>query len=110
VAGRLVSGKNTNSVYDYGAGKHWTVTGTVSGSSINVYDFDRRCHISGSGGAKQWNLYDFGRAAHISLKIESNGRFSGYDYATGTFYNGSVTGQSVTLYDSGTAKYYNFTV
>jgi hypothetical protein len=110
IAGRLASGKNASSVFDLEAGKHRMMTGTVTDSNINVYDFERNCHISGSGSATQWTLYDFGRAAHISLQMESKTRFKGYDYATGTFYTGTISSKNVSLYDFGSGKYYNFSL
>lgn len=98
-------GRNASSVYDYSQSRHISVSGTVSESSINVYDYDRGCHISGSPSS----LYDYGNSAYIQLNM--NGiQFSGYDYDSGNHYSGTVNGGSVSIYDYETSQHYSYSV
>ena len=110
IAGRLIAGVDAASVYDFGAGKYRSLTGDVTPERINLYDFDRRCHINGSGRGRQFTLYDFGRSAHLNLKLESGGRFSGYEYDTGSHFNGSVNGRNVSLFDFAVGKHFSFSI
>jgi hypothetical protein len=107
VAGRLVSGKLTSSVYDFSQSKHVLISGTVNGQNIAIYDHDRACHFGGSGNGTALSLYDYGRSSHISLQIQGN-QFSGYDHGAGTHYSGTVSGNSVRIYDHGLAGYTNY--
>jgi hypothetical protein len=44
------------------------------------------------------------------LKIDQGGQFTGYDYGSSSFFNGTVLGRSVSLYDHGDSGYHNYTV
>ena len=105
IAVGLISGKKASSVYDYTQSKHISISGNVDVNSVNIYDYDRRCHVSGNPG----NLYDYGNSAHIQLKISGN-QFSGYDYHSSSHFSGSVNGGSVTIYDHETSSHHNFSV
>jgi hypothetical protein len=110
IASRLATGKNASSVYDYDRGTYVSITGTVTDTSVNVYDFDRSCFITGHGNNGIYTLYDYGTSAHINLKIDQDGRFTGYDYGSSAFFNGTVQGRNVSLYDYGDGRYHNYTV
>jgi len=105
IAARL-SGPSVNSaVYDHTQGKHIHVSGSVSATSVNVYDHDRGAHVTGSPA----NLYDYGRGAHISLNLNGT-RFSGYDHGSGNHYSGNINGHSVTIYDHESGQHHHFKV
>jgi hypothetical protein len=105
VAGRRATGYSSASVYDYGTGTFTNLSGTVSGQTVSVYDYDRGCHVSGSTDS----LYDYGNGAHLTLR-NSGESFSGYDYATGNHFSGSVSGRSVWLFDYQTGSHYSFSI
>lgn len=109
VAARVITGKNTGSVYAHGAG-HIHISGQVDASRINIYNHRASAHFTGSRSGHQYSLYDFGRSAHVNLNIKGN-RFDGYDFGTSTHFSGTVqsTG-AVSLYDFGTGSYYNFSI
>jgi hypothetical protein len=105
IAGRLVTDQISSSVYDYQEGRHVSMEGNVTGSSIAAYDYDQSCHIVGSSSL----LYHHGNHAHLTLQL-SNTRFSGYDYDSNGHFNGTVNGKSVSLYDYETSRHYNYAI
>ncbi|MYB93620.1 hypothetical protein F4054_02205 [Candidatus Poribacteria bacterium] len=105
IARAINSGSTSQSIYDYSQGKHISISGSVSNSSINIFDHDRRCHLSGNPDS----FYDYGTESHISLKISGN-QFRGYAYDQGHHYKGTVSGKSVSIFDYGEAAYFNYQV
>jgi hypothetical protein len=75
IAGKLITGSGSSSVYDYSQSRHINISGTVDVSHVGVYDHNRGCHFSGN----LPNLYDYGRGAHVSLNINGT-QFGGYDF------------------------------
>lgn len=105
-AARLVAGGgNAGAVYDFSQSRHIQVSGSVSNSSVSLYDYDRGCHFSGSA----TSLYDYGRSCHVSLQVNGSS-FSGYDFGDGQHFNGTVSGNSVSLYDFGESSHFNYSV
>lgn len=45
LAARMQTGKAAGAVYDFTAGKYTWMSGTVTDTSINIYDHDRGCHL-----------------------------------------------------------------
>lgn len=105
VAGRLISGRQSSHVYDHSQSRHVSIGGSVSGSRVSVYDYDRGCHFGGSVGS----LYDYGPGAHISLSVDGN-RFRGYDYGDGCHYSGTVNGSSISIYDYGESRHFSYSL
>ena len=91
------------SLYDHTETKPLNVTGVVAAGKIDVYDFDRSCHVSGS----LENLYDYGNKAHIQITVNGD-KFSGYDYASKFHFSGTVEEGVVSLYDYQTEVYYRY--
>jgi hypothetical protein len=109
-AGKLLSDSTGSSLYDYSQGTYRNISGTVSASRINLYDYTDSCHLSGNGtGGSHYSLYHYGEGSHITLNTNGS-NFSGYDYASGDHFSGHVTGRSITLYDYGEGKYFSYTV
>jgi hypothetical protein len=104
IAGRLVTGRQTSHVYDYGRGSHASLGGSVTNDRVQVYDYDRSCHISG----RPATLYDYGRSCHVQLKVAATGRFSGYDYGSSSHFNGRVSGRSISVYDYEMSSHFNY--
>jgi hypothetical protein len=102
IAGRLISGRQGSSIYDYSGTGYTHFSGTV-GNNVAIYDHSASAHISGS--SKQF--YHHGLSAQISLTI--NGKnFSGYDYGSSTHFSGSVSQSNITLYDYGESKHFQY--
>jgi len=102
IAARLCEATGS-SVYDYSQSKHINISGNVDSKNVNVYNYDRSCHVSGAPS----NLYDYGNSAHIQLNMNGS-QFSGYDYHTRSHFSGNVNNTSVSIYDHGTSSHYNY--
>ena len=109
IAGRLITGKQASSVYDYALSKFINVDGTVAVNNVDVYDYDQGCHVGGSGDGTTFDLYHYGDSHHLELTINRN-EFEGYDYGESCHFSGEVSGDSVSLYDYGTSTYYNYSI
>lgn len=105
VAGKAISGSGGSHIYDYQQSKHLTVGGSVSGSSVGVFDYGRKCHSSGT----LPQLFDYGNNAHISIDIKGSG-FQGYDYGSGNHFMGSVNGSAITVFDYGESQHFNYSL
>lgn len=47
IARAINTGSTSRSIYDYSQGKHISISGSVTSSSIKIFDHDRGCHLSG---------------------------------------------------------------
>ena len=110
VAGRLISGKPATSIYDYSQSKHVSISGTVNGKNVNLFDNDRGCHIEGSPGgdsSDMLNLFDGGGSHCVELSIRKN-MFGGYDYGDAHHFRGEMKGNSIEIYDFLDSTSFNF--
>lgn len=98
-----LSGANGSSIYDYSQSKHISISGNVDKNNVNIYDYERGCHVTGVPG----NLYDYGNGAHVQLNMNGS-QFSGFDYHTSSHFSGSINGNSVSFYDHETSSHYNY--
>jgi hypothetical protein len=105
IAARMAGRRDAGSVYDFSAGRHFHFSGQVEPGSVQVYDYDSRCHISGSPSS----LYHFGNQRHLSLTL-SGSSFSGYDFSSRAHFNGSVSGSSVSVYDFDVGQHFQYAV
>jgi hypothetical protein len=109
IAGRLISGRHSSSVYDYARSKFINFSGTVQSGRVQVFDHETGNHFVGSGSEASINLFEYGRGAHIHLAIAGHS-FSGFDYGSGTHFSGTVTGGTIAVYDYGESQYFNYSV
>jgi hypothetical protein len=105
IAGRLISGRSSSSLYDYTEGRQSTFSGQVSTSRVNVFDQDRGSYITGTPPS----LFDHGTGAYVRLTTQGD-RFKGFDYQSGDHFSGRVNGRAVSLFDYGSSSYYSYTV
>ncbi len=105
IAGSLISNIRNSSIYDYSMSKHLNISGEISPSKINIYDYERKCYIGGNIPS----LFDYGNNKHINLEINGN-HFEGYDYDTQKHFSGEVVDNSISLYDYETSRYYSYSI
>ncbi len=106
VVRKAISGATSSSIYDYSESSHFHFSGTVSASSVSVYDHAEGCHVSGN----LPNLFHHGDGRHIQLVIGNGQHFTGFDYGTGSHFSGRVSGRSVSLYDYEHGQHFNYSL
>jgi hypothetical protein len=109
IAGLLISREAAEALYEPTSGRSYPMRGTAKDSYVKVYDPSCRCYISGNFYGLTYSLYHDGTSAHIELKITDN-RFSGYEFASASQFDGNVTDRSITLYDFKDGNYYHFSI
>ena len=109
VAGSLISGRSSSSVYDYSQGKHISISGSVDARAVNIYDHDQGCNFGGNGSNGDFSLYHYGDSHHVSLKIQGN-NFNGYDYGHSCHFSGTVNAGNISLYDYETGSHFNYSL
>jgi len=109
IAGRLVTGFHSNSVFDYSQSKYLQITGTVAAGIVQVFDYEDQANISGSGNGTNFSLFHYGEGSHITLNI-LRPNFKGFDYGTGSHFQGSVQGRIIQLFDFSTGEYYQYQI
>lgn len=105
IAGRIISGTNSSSIYDYSKSTYINISGSIERNTVNVYDYSQSCHISGTYNS----LYHYGDSHYINLNINGN-QFDGYDYGHACHFSGNVSGNSISLYDYGTSSNYRYSL
>jgi len=98
IAGRLISGMTASSLYHCSKKRRVLMRGSV-GSSVDVFDPQKGCHISGSGNGSEYSLYHSGEGAQILLRLNGTD-FTGYDHDSGGLLGGKVQGNTVAVYDN----------
>jgi hypothetical protein len=109
VAGRLVTGKSSGGVYDYGQGRHVSISGRVDSNQVAVHDYATGSSFGGSGARGQFNLYHYGYGRSVTIQVSGH-RFTGHDYGAGSSFSGTVSGQNISLYDYGTGTYREYSL
>jgi hypothetical protein len=107
VAGKLISGKQINKLFDRSNSKYAEILGEVTPTQINVYETERNELITGSGDAKGISLYDFTTAKFIDLKINEE-KFDGFDYESKKVFYGEVKDNTVSLFDFQDSKHHYY--
>ncbi|HET6489402.1 MAG TPA: hypothetical protein VFG28_06525 [Syntrophales bacterium] len=107
IAGRIITGLNTSSLYDHFQSKSVTFEGSVSPSYVNVFSNDRGCYTAGPGEENFFDLYDFGHLHLVDLQINGNA-FEGWDDMTPCHFSGEVNGEDISFYDAGESNTFYF--
>lgn len=105
IAAKLISGSGGAKVYDHSRSKYIDISGSVSGTRINIYDHERKSHLRGTA----TNFFDSDMGAHLSINVDGN-RFSGRIHDDNCRYSGTVNGKSITFYDYAESKHFNYSV
>ena len=107
IAGRIITGLNTSSIYDHLQSKSVSYEGSVSPTYIKIFDNDRGCYVAGPGEENAFGLYDYGYGHVIEFQINGN-KFSGYDELTPCHFSGEVNGEDISFYDDGESNTFHF--
>ena len=107
IAGRIITGLDTSSIYDHLQSKSVSFEGTISPSFINIFSNDRGCYTAGPREENILDLYDFGYLHLIDLQIDGN-TFTGWDDLTPGRFSGEVNGDDISFYDDGESKTFYF--
>lgn len=110
IAGRLILQVQSTGLYDVGRSRNVPLSGTVSTSTVSVYDADRVCTVSGeSVDGETFSLFEGGSGATLSLVINhSNSTFTGYDTSSQQHFLGNVNNKTVNVSVAGMPSGYTF--
>ena len=100
MAARLIGGTDAKQITDHGRTLDVHMEGLVSNNAIDVYDFDGSGHLSGEKSEDGYTLFDHDEEQYVDLNLDGE-EFEGFDYATGTRYQGEVRERSVRIFDYG---------
>ena len=107
IAGRIITGLDTSSIYDHLQSKSVSFEGTITPSFVNIFSNDRGCYTAGPREENILDLYDFGYLHLIDLQINGN-EFTGWDDLTPGGFRGEVKGDEISFYDDGESKTFYF--
>jgi hypothetical protein len=97
IAWRLITGRDSMSIYDHAAERKVQFSGTISSTEISIRDADGR-QIVGSGGSGMYTLTDGGAGKPVTLKIDGLS-FEGFDYGASRRYQGAVDRDTLRITD-----------
>lgn len=109
VAGRLVSGKESSSVFGFADKEYTALGGVLSPASVNVFDYTHGCHFSGGGDGRTFVLLHSGVNNHVSLSVQGD-RFSGYDHDSGRPFSGMVRRYLIRIYDPELNRVFSYSI
>jgi hypothetical protein len=109
IAARLISGSSAGVLYDYSRSVAFAFSGTANTDGVSVFDSTAKCHIGGKCNNGIYLLFHFGEEAHINLEIDGS-KFKGFDNKSHSYFSGTVAGKSISLYDWGESKWFNYSL
>ncbi len=104
ICGMHFADKNYSSIFDYSRAKYFNLDYSIQGLNINVYDYERRCHLSGSFSS----LFDHGIGEHIDFREKGNGVIDIYDYKSGTSLEATCKRNDISIFDYEIGKYFEY--
>ncbi|KAA6457532.1 hypothetical protein DYQ86_22135 [Acidobacteria bacterium AB60] len=107
VASRLITGAEPSSVYDLSAGRHRSMAGTVTSTSVNVYDYSENCQMTGHMSHGAYRLFHQGEGVHVLLEIDGES-FRGYEQNAGRYFGGVVRGARISIRDASDLRTYAY--
>jgi hypothetical protein len=109
IAGRASSGRSSSAVFEFSTSRYYNFSGKVTELAISAFDHTENCHIGGVGRLGMYSLHHFGSGKQIRLKIDGR-KFTGFDFASGIYFSGNVSGRSVSVYDHGDSQWHRYTI
>jgi hypothetical protein len=111
IAGRLATDKYSSSLHDHSVSKDFTFEGSISPTSVSIFDYQKKCKITGPGDAGSYTLLHHGNYKEVILKFEmATNEFSGYDDDSKTNYTGKVEGNSISIYDQEHSQLFTYSL
>ncbi len=108
VAWRLITGRESQGIYDHANERRKTFSGMITDTRIDLKDEVGR-PISGSGGSGMYTLAAGAAAKPVTLKI-SGLDFEGFDYGTSRRYRGTVDRHRLSISEGQAPKSFDFSV
>ena len=108
VVAKLEFGNHKSNIYDYNESAYSQISGNVNAGEAKLYDYHRSAVFEGRNTGREFNLYDYGHSEFISLKKKGIKKYEGYHYGNSSYYEITISGLTITLYDFSTGQYYNF--
>lgn len=108
VVAKLEFGNHKSNIYDYHESAYSQISGNVNVGEAKLYDYQRSAVFEGRNTGREFNLYDYGHSEFISLKKKGIKKYEGYHYGNSNYYEITISGSTITLYDFSTGQYYNF--
>ncbi len=109
VVAKLEFGNHKSNIYDCHESAYPQISGNVNTHEAKLYDYQRSAIFEGRHTEREFNLYDYGHAEFISLKKKGIKKYEGYHYGNSSYYEITISGSTISLYDFSTEQYYNFT-
>jgi hypothetical protein len=106
IAGRVISNKDTQALYDENDSQYFNFSGEV-GTPLSIYDYAQKCFINGLKKENAFSLYHSGNRKHISFEVNDN-QFTGYDYDSEKTFSGNVNENVIFIYDYENNKYFHY--
>ncbi len=94
-------------IEDRGRSKKISLSGTYSGSSIDLYDHSRNCHVNASISGHSISVHDHATSKRITLELSGNS-FHGYDPGSNKPFSGQVTESTITIDDHEDNKHHTY--
>jgi hypothetical protein len=109
VIGRIISQKESHTIFDYDSSSYSNIEGDVKTSKIDVFDSEQKRLLSGDMSEDNLSLFDYLSGKFVEIKI--NGReFDGYDYEYSQLFNGEVSEDKISIFDFHESKRYDYTI
>ncbi len=109
IAGRVITGLDTLSIYDHLQDKTVRFEASVTASYIKIFNTDRGCYTAGPREENVFDLYDFGHQHLVDLQIDGD-TFRGWDDLASCHFSGEVNGEDISFYDDGESKTFFFSL
>jgi hypothetical protein len=109
IGGSLISKKQTFYIQDRSRNKEVCIEGVVTMDNVKVFEYGQKCFTTGEGANGRLSLHHHGDNQGLRIKVEGN-KFEGTTEHPFILFNGTVNGNSITLYDSEEEANFEYTI